>query len=338
MYVWTGVCAPIQEPTPLLRYLAGDFADRINLLWPAPHTPFLTATAARRHLACLAASRSDQARFDLDKALTLSLKQAVRELIPDAPEGLVRALEHLGEVAWSGEAYAQLLATLADPVRRKPLRHAETIRPGDIAQLSELPQALAHPGLVGLRLSRKQVGLLLEAHDAVARHSGPEAAAAAAANWGRHGNAQALCERALLDATRDLPPHPFAGVTGPLKPLTTKAAMREAGERFRNCLGSHCIAYAVNGDNAYFEWKTGAGAMVEVFNDAAFGWRLSEVKLARNKVMPASQRAILIRDAQAIGIHVGRTYWQLRDALRAAHKPDFRLDSLQEAIDNVFED
>ena len=131
MYVWTGVCAPIQEPTPLLRYLAGDFADRINLLWPAPHTPFLTATAARRHLACLAASRSDQARFDLDKALTLSLKQAVRELIPDAPEGLVRALEHLGEVAWSVEAYAQLLATMADPVRRKPGGGGPALATGD---------------------------------------------------------------------------------------------------------------------------------------------------------------------------------------------------------------
>lgn len=338
MYVWTGVSAPIQEPTPLLRYLAGEFADRVNLMWPAPHMPFLTATAARRHLVCLAISRCETARFDLDQALTLSLKRAVRELIPDAPDGLVRALERLGEVAWQAADYARLLTTLADPVRRKPLRHAEAILPADIGQLSDLPQALAQPGLVALRLTPRQAALLAEAHDAVVRHSGPDAAQAAAANWGRHGNLQALFERALQDATRELPPHPFAGVSGPLRPLTTKAAMREAGERFRNCLGSHCIAYAANGDNAYFEWKTGAGAMVEVFNDAAFGWRLSEVKLARNKVMPASQRAILIRDAAAIGIHAGRTYWQLRDALRAAHKPDFRLDSPQDAIDSVFDD
>ena len=41
-------------PTSVLKFVARDFAPRIATLWPAPHTDFLGAAAARRHLVCLA--------------------------------------------------------------------------------------------------------------------------------------------------------------------------------------------------------------------------------------------------------------------------------------------
>ena len=48
------VPASAAAPSPLLTYLAGEFAPAIAALWPAPHAVFLTAPAERRHLVCLA--------------------------------------------------------------------------------------------------------------------------------------------------------------------------------------------------------------------------------------------------------------------------------------------
>ncbi|HYE47837.1 MAG TPA: hypothetical protein VEA44_18865 [Caulobacter sp.] len=336
MYVWTGPHAPVQQPTPLLRHLAGEFADQVNLLWPAPHTPFLTAPAARRQLICLALGRSDMSPFAYDEVLDRPLKRAVRILLPDAPDGLARALEHLGEVAWTFADYSLLLDTLADRVRSKPLRHAELIRPIDLEQLAAIPRPLVRAGMVQLRLGPDQLALLMEAHAIIARRSGEEAATAAAVAWGRFTNAQSLFKRVQEDIIAELPPHPFKGDTT-LRPLTTKAAMREAGGRYRNCLGTR-VSWAASGDYAYFEWKTGPGAIVELTLDAVYGWRLSEAKLTGNATLSAGLRLLLARDLEALGIHVGRGHWQIRDALRAAHKPDFKLESIEEALNNVFDD
>jgi hypothetical protein len=38
--------------SPLLRLIAPSYADVLAALWPAPHTPFVTAPTARRHLVC----------------------------------------------------------------------------------------------------------------------------------------------------------------------------------------------------------------------------------------------------------------------------------------------
>ena len=37
--------------TPLLAFIAGDFADAVAQLWPAPHADFFALPAARRHAA-----------------------------------------------------------------------------------------------------------------------------------------------------------------------------------------------------------------------------------------------------------------------------------------------
>src|SRR5215469_596472 len=85
-------------PTPLLRHLAGEFAPRVAALWPEPHRPFTEARAERRHLVCLAlAQRDGELDRDLARAaLAWPFRRAVRALAPAAPDGLARALAHLG--------------------------------------------------------------------------------------------------------------------------------------------------------------------------------------------------------------------------------------------------
>ena len=39
--------------TPLLAFVAGEFADPIARLWPAPHGDFFALPAARRHAAAI---------------------------------------------------------------------------------------------------------------------------------------------------------------------------------------------------------------------------------------------------------------------------------------------
>ncbi|MBI1407842.1 MAG: hypothetical protein GC145_17140 [Caulobacter sp.] len=335
MYVWTGPWARAREPTPLLRKLAGDFADQIADLWPAPHGPFLLAEASRRHLVCVGLSLDGPAPARLVEMLDGPLKAAIRAVLPAAPEGLARALGRLGEEAWAAADYRLLLDLLADPDRRKLLRHAEAITPADVRGLAAIPVAVLRAGGAWLNLDRGQAELLAEAHAVIVRRDGPAAADRAAERWGRTGNLKALFERVADDVVADLPVQPFAG--GPtLRPLASKAAMREAAGRFRNCLASDRIAWAAGGDYAYLEWTGGSGAVVELTRDAVYGWRLNEARGRNNDAVPKVDRPALAAALQAMGAHVGRAQWELVNALGAAARPGFRYEPADVLADDLF--
>lgn len=335
MYVWTGPWARARDPTPLLRKLAGEFADRIALLWPAPHGPFLLADASRRHLICLVLSLKGPAPAALAEAVDGPFKAAVRAVLPSAPNGLIRALGRMGEDAWAAADYRLLLSLLVDPDRRNLLRHADVITPADVQGLAVTPVAVLRAGGGSLALSPGQAALLAEAYAAIKRREGQAAADLAAARWGRTGNLKALFDKVGDDVIADLPPQPFAG--GPtLRPLASKAAMREAALRFRNCLASVKIASAASGDYAYLEWTGGDGAVVELTRDAVYGWRLNEALQRNNEAVAKVHRPALAADLQAMGVHVGRTRWELIAALSAAAQPGFHHEPVDPLNDDLF--
>jgi hypothetical protein len=337
MYVWTGPWARTRDPTPLLRRLTGEFADRIAAVWPAPHGPFLIAATARRHLACLALSIDEGIPPALEAAIDLPLKRAIRELLPSGPDGLPRILERLGEDAWTAEAYRRLLTLLAEPVRAKFLYHAEAITPGEVEGLAGIPLPVLRAGAGSLKLNRMQSDLLAEAYRVIEQRSGAGAAASAAARWGASATLKQLFEKASEDVIADLPPPPFAG--GPtLRPLASKAAMREAAAKFRNCLASDRMAWAAGGDYAYFEWTGGAGAVVEITRDAVYGWRLNEARSRSNASIGQADRPALTAALAAMGVHVGRTHWGLVSALQCAVRPDYRPDAPEVAALELFGD
>ena len=65
--------------SPLLRLIAPPDAEVLAALWPAPHTAFVTAPAARRHLICLmlAAEPHGGAPIDVARLMDLPLRKAI---------------------------------------------------------------------------------------------------------------------------------------------------------------------------------------------------------------------------------------------------------------------
>lgn len=323
---------PAREPSRLLGFLAGEFAGDVARLWPAPHTQFLTAPTERRHLACLALSLGQQGAA-VARSLTGPFKRAIRALAPDAPSGLPRALGRLGETAWAADEYRLLIERLADRRTAKVLNHAEAIDPLAVKTLSTLPPPVQGAGAGRFALSESQAVLLAECFEALARRDGPEAAEAIARRWAVSRDAKALFRRVSADLAPAAcaPPHPGTDL---LVPLTTRKALADAGRRYRNCLAGRVL----DGWNHYYEWLGEPGAVICVVDDYLFGWRLDEALAADNApVAPAARRALegeLIR----MGVHVGRTAWELRNLVDRANTAGFTLKPTTETVDELFGD
>ena len=336
MYVWTQFKGQTCTPSPLLRHVAGDFAVQVGQLWPQPHAEFLTASTGQRHLVCIALAFKAPCpaiRANLEQPV----KRAVRALLPDAPDGLVRALDRLGEAAWSEVEYRQLLTLLRRPETAKVLNHAEVLDPGLVGGLAAYPPPLLAAGLGRLKLSPDQAALLAEIWQSVVIRDGAEAGKAMADRLGRLQNPAQVFERLREDMVPELPPPPFPG-TPRLRPLETKAAMREAAGRFQNCLRDH-IASASDGSRAYYEWLGSPGAAVEIMQDPVSGWRLEQVRLRNNEFMAPADRGALIEELRGMGVHVGRSYWQLnRSCWQAQHGFPCDHETLDAAIASYFGD
>ena len=327
-----------ESASPLLRLIAPAYADVLAALWPAPHTPFVTAPTARRHLICLmlATEADGRASVDVDLLLEAPLRKAVRLVLDPAPEGLTRALERLGEIAWMPEDYRVLVALLGDPKPAKTLRHAAQIDPLQVRTLGALPRPLRDAGGVAVRVSAAQAKLLAEAHDLLSRRLPGPVLAERIAVWTRAPNARALFNLVADDFRRDLPKPPHPG-TDRLKPLETVGAIRDAARRYRNCLAGY-VDSAVDHRCAIYEWLPAPGAVIELTPDSYFGWRLDQARLESNKSVDEATRAAIVEELRGMDIHVGRSAWQIRHALERAGSPNFELESEDAAIADYFTD
>jgi hypothetical protein len=324
------------EPTALLKLVAGAFAPAVARLWPEPHTAFLTAPSARRHLVCLAFAVGRDVAAVAETVLRGRLREAIRIALGRSPPGLERALGRLGETAWTTEAYCKLVDLLADPKAAKLLRHAEGIDVGAVARLDRLPGPMGRAlGLAGL-ITDDAATAVAEAAGAIACRSGAAVAQAATARWAEVETEAALFEAVREDLYPEPPPPPFEG-TVRLRPLTSKAAMRDAARRYNNCLATR-VNHAVGGFSAYYEWTANPGAIVEISRDAIFGWRLEEAKGPNNDALDKHSRASLVAELTAMGVYVGRSGWQLERALCPDVGRGWRLPSVAEDLADVFGD
>lgn len=326
------------EPSPLLTHVAGEFAARVARLWPSPHAAYFAASSARRHLVCLTFALTgglDTAGAIL--AVEAPLRSAVRRLVPDAPDGLVRALGRLGETAWTAEDYRGLVALLRQGASAKLIRHAEAVGPDVVRRLRLAPSALANAPEALSGLNEDAVRLVAECYEAIQTRDGPAAAEAAQIRWARAGTGKALLAMVADDVLMEIPAPPHPG-TPRLRPLATKAAFREKGRQYRNCLVDQA-AHAVAGQSAYYEWIEPPGAVVEITRDAVFGWRLSQARLANNRSVPKALRERVVDELGLMGVHAGRRCWDLQHALGyAAEAPDFVLPPADRDLAYLFED
>jgi hypothetical protein len=322
----TKEASPSREASTLLAFIAGEFAHEIARLWPAPHTLFVLAPAARRHLVFLALALQHKAdgwtagATFARKALEAPLNTAIRELAPGAPPGLARALGRIGETAWPAEDYGLLLQRLADPRTAKVLRHAASITRSDVRVLSSLPPTLIEAGGMILRLSEAQCRLLSECFGGIERRDGPETAALVAERWARANDPGGLFRLVGTDLAPPAARPPFAG-TPLLVPLATREALADAGRRFRNCLEGRVL----DGWTHYYEWRDGAGAVVAIGRDHLFGWRLDEALGHGNAVLDADTQRAVESELRSLGVHVGHSAWALEQLVREAAQASFAL-------------
>ena len=322
------------EPTALLKLVAGEFAVDVARIWPEPHTDFLTAATARRHLVCLSLALGHDVAIVAGVVLRGRLREAIPHAFDTAPAGLERALGRLGETAWTACGYRRLTRLLDDPRAAKLLRHADTIDREAFARLDRLPEPMGRALQVAQLITDDAAVAVNEAAAAIARRSGDDEARSAAQRWAAVESEAALFDAVREDLYPELPAPPFKG-TATLRPLATKAAMRDAARRFNNCLAGR-IVHAVAGFSAYYEWLYGPGAIVEISRDAVFGWRLEEAKGPNNDVLDADARAALAAELAILGVSVGRSGWQLERALRPDVGRDWRLPSVAEDLVEVF--
>jgi hypothetical protein len=328
----------VGEATPLLQHLAGEFAARVAGLWRAPHAVFLTAPAERRHLVCLAVGLANDAPLPApaDELFELSMTEAIEAFIPHPPEGLRRALKHLGETAWASGDYRRLLELLGRRPAAKVLRHAVRIDTEQVRALSLLPDVLLRSRAGGFALSSHQAHLLVETWTAIRRVQGSSAAEQAALRWAGAKTGARLFEMAAEDLLPEPPEPPFRG-TDRMRPLRTKAELRDAAGRYQNCLRD-CIAQAVEGASVFYEWDGPPTVVLELQRDPLFGWRLNEARLLRNASVPPPARAQLTAELRGMGVHVGRTSWALQSELARAHEALFRRDTPEETLNFVYGD
>lgn len=319
--------------TSLLSHVAGAFAPAVARLWPAPHAPFLTAAAPRRHLVCLALAHGLDEAATLHALLSLRLRRAIPRALVAAPAGLERALGRMGDVAWPSAAYRKLVQLLADPKAAKVVRHAERLEADAIGRLAALPAPLGEAAHLALDLDAAGVAALREAYEALRFRAGERAAQAAAAGWARADGVRALLEAVRYDLTPEplAPPHPG---TARLTPIVSKAELRDAARRLRNCLDDRA-PYAATGWSAYYLWQGPPAAVFEISRDHVYGWRLDEARIARNAAVPPEVREEIISELALMGVHVGRSGWELDRALNALRGgPGLR--PVEDAVAEVF--
>lgn len=321
-------------PTSLLTLVAGDFASAVDRLWPTPHAPFVTAPAARRHLVCLALALGVRDRALHERLLTERLRRAIPAAVGEAPAGLERALGRMGEVAWAAADYRILLRVLAAPRAAKALRHATVIEAAVVRRLAALPGPMAEAAHLALELTDDGVAALREAYAALRLRSGEAPALAAAARWARSGSARAMFEAVRDDLAPEplAPPHPG---TPRLRPLGSKAEIRSVARRFRNCLADR-VPHAVTGWSAYYLWEGPPAGVVEVTRDHIFGWRLEEARLAENAAVPEPVRDAIAGELALMGVHVGRSGWELDRALSVDVGRTYVLRPAEEVLAEAF--
>lgn len=322
------------QPTSLLKMVAGEFAGHVAAVWPEPHAAFLSAPAPRRHLVCFGLALGRDVAALAAAILGARLRHVIPSVVPGAPAGFERLLGRLGEIAFEPESYRLLLRLLARPAPAKVLRHAERVDESLVRRLAGLPEPMEHAVRLARDLTPEGVAVLREAYDALAFRDGATVAEAAAAGWARARSGKALFEAVRDDLTPEPCPPPHPG-TARLRPLASKAAIRDAARRYRNCLADR-TAHAAAGWSAFYEWDGPPGVIVEVSRDHVFGWRLDEARVADNGAVPEPVRDELASELALMGMHVGRSGWQLDRLLREDVGRGYRFWPIDEDVAEAF--
>ncbi len=299
------------EPTPLLRFLAGEFAEPVAGVWPAPHESFLALPAARRHAAAiLLGGVGAQAELDAREARRLVERgrdaALAGRLIADAPAGLMKALRKLGERLWLRADYAAFLELFAEPNANRVLRHLDKVTPAVFAPIAGLPPVLREAAILRHLPGRAAAYDLDLAFKLAASLPGAPPAAENAGRWARAKSRQRLFEMAAeaLQPERFRPPEPAPDLPPPFERITTRKRLAEAALGFKNCLRDFANDIAVGRMAAYVVEGCQQPVAMALTWDAA-GWRLAEAEGRANADLPEACLREIVRIVAPFGVRTG---------------------------------
>lgn len=325
--------API--PSPLLRHLAGDAAEALARVWPAPHLSYLTASAPRRHLLGMALAEGVSLEGDSGAAaLGEPIGHAIRLLLPKVSPGVKRALGRMGETGWPLESYRRFLGLLEKPETAKALRHMTTLDPAKVDRLAETPAGLLKAGLARFDLDAERARTARDCFAALVERDGLDRAVSRAREWTKARTAKGLFRLMGEDLKGPFAPPPFPD-TPRLRWLASQTAIRHASVRYGNCL-MHYLGMALTGELVFGEWLENPGAIFQIRRDWAFGWRLDQARGRRNEGVEEHTRAALGAELRQLGIRVGISGDDLRAAAARAEAGEARNPFLVEDHERVF--
>jgi hypothetical protein len=305
--------------TPLLAFIAGDFADAVAQLWPAPHGEFFALPAARRHAAAIlfaGLGKREMPASDMRRLVEYQRDPVVAEaLAGPLATGLMRALSKAGEALWKRRDYETFVALMADPMANEVLRHLDEVRPETFAPLAALPPALRVAPIVRVMLSAGAAADLARAFQLAVLMREPGAGARIARRWGAGGDTRQVFTRAYEDLTPDVfrPAAPVPVLDPPFVRVTNRKQLQDVARDFRNCLAEHAGRIA-DGRMAVFISHGDAAAAIALTHDAA-GWRLAEAKAPDNEELGKYLLQDVVAHLARVGVRTGPSVQSLMHRL-----------------------
>ncbi|HOY76197.1 MAG TPA: hypothetical protein PLN33_00235 [Hyphomonadaceae bacterium] len=301
--------ARARTATPLLAFIAGEFADAVAQVWPAPHAEFFALPAARRHAAAIALAGLAQRQIgpaELRRLVEYQRDAVVAEtLAGEHAQGLMRALTKAGETLWRVDDYGVFLHLLAEPMANEVLRHLDLVRPAYFDPIANLPPALRCAAIVRAVPTSAAASDLGRAFQLATRMRRPYDAGRIARRWAAGGDTRAVFTRAVEDLTPDaFRTADAAPVLGaPFTRVTSRKQLEALALEFQNCLADHTVRIA-DGRMAVYAWRADTAAAIALSWDAA-GWRLAEAKARQNVDLEEAQLRDLATRVKAAGVRIG---------------------------------
>jgi hypothetical protein len=329
-----------RDATPLLAFVAGEFADAIARIWPAPHGDFFALPAARRHATAILIAghgRRPLPDSDLRRLVEYQRDTVVAETIAGPlATGLMRSLSKAGEQLWARQDYDTFIDLMTEPMANEVLRHLDDVRPGAFAPIAALPPALRAAPIVRVMPSAAAATDFARAFHIAVRMREPNAGPRIARRWGAGGEMAAVFQRAIEDLTPEVfrPVTPPPQLPAPLVRVTGRKQLEAVALEFRNCLAEHGARIA-EGRMAAYVWRGEPLAAIALNHDAA-GWRLAEAKAPDNADLaePFLRQLIATLDQAGVrtGVSVQSLVCRLDDWARGSayprHHPETFMDDL----------
>lgn len=312
--------------TPLLRFLAGEFAQDVSRVWRAPFGDFYTLPSPRRHAAAIALAglaREVLDEVELRRRLAFERDTVIGQmLVGDLARGFMRSLAKAGEQLWSRRQYVEFLDLFGEPMANEVLRHMQVIEPAHFMPLALLPAPLRQASIVRVTGSEHAARDLGRAFRLAVRMRQPGYEARLARKWGAGGERHTVFQRAIADLMPDefRPPSPAPRIGLPFIRIVRRAQLEQVAREFRNCLADQAGRIA-EGRMAVYIWRTEPAAAIALNWDAA-GWRLSEAKGHANAELEEAQLRDLVRILDGHGVRVGPSVDSLIGSLHSHGRGD----------------